>query len=345
MAATLPPPRPTPKRQSAESAITVSDMSNLNRRTFLLGAAGFAGAGSVLAACGDDESDGADNSLNQQSTSDVTDTTPGSDASDDTAAQLFLVATFPDGFRAPSPFVHSVEQRIAYVLRDADDILRADAPAEATIEILFDDEVIAGGVLAKRDVDVPTPYYSVNFTPEEPGTYVSRLTYDEGTYEHEFLVLKPDETSIPQPGDVLPSVATATTDDLMGIDPLCTRLEPCPFHATNLVDALDAGDKPIVLSIATPGFCQTAVCGPVIDLLIDRAADRDDLHIIHAEVYVDPNNDDGVFTGQAETTEIIGAYVLPYEPVLYVVAADGTILRRLDAIYDGSELDEALALV
>lgn len=325
-------------------------MSDLDRRTFLLGAAGVVGTGSFLAACSDDGDSGSDAAPTSDAdpTSDD-DTDAATDAGDgsaaDAAAVPFLVASFPDGFRAPSPFEHSAEQRIAYALHDGVDIMRANAPDEVTLEVLFDGEVIAGGTAARRDTGVPTPYFAINFTPPAAGDYVTRLTMPAGTNEHEFRVLDTGTTPIPQPGQILPAVDTATTDDLLGINPLCTRIDPCPFHATNLTDALSAGDKPIVLSIATPGFCQTAICGPVIDLLIERVADRDDLHVIHAEVYVDPNNDEGVFTGQAATTEIINTYGLPYEPVLYVMTADGTIVRRLDAIYDGSELDEALALV
>ena len=44
-------------------------------------------------------------------------------------------------------------------------------------------------------------------------------------------------------------------------------------------------------------------------------------------------------------TEIIDAYALPFEPALFVAEPDGTILRRLDAIYDATELADALALV
>jgi hypothetical protein len=308
-------------------------MGALDRRTFIIGAAGTAGlfgTGSLLAACGDDDA-----------------TTVATTSTAEPLATPALVQTFPDGRAAPSPFVHSVEHRVAYALHDGNDIMRRNAPAQIQLEI-FDDtgQLIAGGDSTRRDVGVPTPYYSLFFTPPAAGLYRSVFTNDAGTSQHEFLVLEPGETAIPQPGDLLPAITTATSADAAGVDPICTRAEPCPFHAADLVDALGAGDKPTILSIATPGFCQTAVCGPVIDLLIEAAAERDDLHVVHAEVYLDPFNDEGLANGTGgNVTEIVGAYELPYEPVLFVVGADGVILRRLDAVYDGSELAEALALV
>ena len=305
-------------------------MAELDRRTFIIGAAGLAGAGAFLTACGDDGSDAVP--------------APTTAAPVDTP---FLVQTFPDGRTAPSPFVHSVEQRVAYALHDGNDIMRRNAPERIQLEV-FDDAgaLIAGGESVRRDVGVPTPYYSVFFTPPAAGLYRVVFTNDAGSNLHEFLVIEPGETAVPQPGDPLPAVNTATSTDARGVDPICTRVEPCPFHETDLVDALDAGDKPTILSIATPGFCQTAICGPVIDLLVDAAAGRDDLHIVHAEVYVDPHNDEGIASGAGgETTDVVAAYELPYEPVLFVVGADGILRRRLDAVYDGSELAEALALV
>lgn len=309
-------------------------MAGLDRRTFLLGAAGLTAAGGVLAACGDDP--GGDTAL------------PG--AADPLATPL-LVPSFPDGLTAPSPFVHSAEQRVAYVLHDGNDVMRDTAPATVDLVVLDESGArIAGGAATRRDqgrdaTPLATPYYAVTFVPPLAGRYRTVLSNDAGSSEHEFLVLEPGATTIPQPGDALPAIHTPTSADTRGVTPICTRLEPCPFHDVDLVDALASG-RPTVLSIATPGFCQTAICGPVVDLLIEATADRDDLQVIHAEVYVDPENDDGIASGAGgDLTEVVDAYGLPYEPVLYVVGADGVIRRRLDAIYDGSELAEALALV
>ena len=81
------------------------------------------------------------------------------------------------------------------------------------------------------------------------------------------------------------------------------------------------------------------ICGPVLDLLVDTAAGRPDLTVIHVEVY--PNSTSGD-PGEVSplVTETFG---LNYEPVLFVADAAGTVTARLDNIYDGAELAEALA--
>ncbi|MDW3220625.1 MAG: hypothetical protein R8F63_18615 [Acidimicrobiales bacterium] len=305
-------------------------MAALDRRTFLVGAAGAAGlvgAGSLLAACGDDGG--------------PPEITTG-----------FLVPTSPDGFVGPSVIVAGVEQRIAYVLHDGEQVLRGDAPATAEIGIFQDGEQVAGGVIERRNTGPASlpqfemaSYYPVLFTPSVPGVYQARWLDGGDETGRQFAVLTAGETAVPQPGDRLPEIHTATTDDLRGIADLCTRGDDCPFHGTDLAAAVAAGDKPIVLSISTPGFCQTEICGPVIELLIEVAAERDDLHVIHAEVYVDAQAavNDGTFPGP--TVDIVNEWQLPFEPVLIAARADGTIVRRLDATYDRSELDETLALL
>lgn len=305
-------------------------MPGLDRRSFLLGAAGTVGAGALLVACGDD----------------------GGSPAAPSITEGFLVPTAPDGFVGPAILVSGVEQRIAYVLHDGTAILRDTAPATAEIGIFRDGVQVAGGPIPRRNTgpaSLPTfemaAYYPVSFTPPAPGRYQARWLDGGDETGRDFSVLAPGETVIPQPGDILPAVHTATTANARGIVDLCTRGDDCPFHAIDLVDALDAGDKPIVLSIATPGFCQTEICGPVIELLIEAAAERDDLHVIHAEVYVDPEGAVNAGSFPGPTADIVTRYGLPFEPMLLATRPDGTIVRRLDATYDRSELDETLALL
>ncbi len=297
-------------------------MTQLNRRSFLLGAAG---TGLLVAACSGTDVDAGGAAV----------AAPGTVA--------FLRAVFPDGFTGPSPIVHGAEARVAYVLHDGVDTIRRDAPDSVDFVITLDGEEVAAGTSIRRDDGVFTPYYPFRFTPPSAGTYTASLSDHPETAPHQFLAVGPAESFVPRVGDLLAAVDTPTVDNERGINPICTRVPPCPFHAINLTEALGNG-KPTVLSIATPGFCQTQWCGPVIDLLIDAASDRDDLDIIHAEVYVDPNRDTNAGVS-LELTPIITAYNLPFEPVLFIVAADGTILRRLDAVYDGTELSEALTLI
>ncbi len=144
------------------------------------------------------------------------------------------------------------------------------------------------------------------------------------------------------PGMAFPSLATPTMAAPQGVDPVCTRVpEPCPFHDVSLDEALAAG-RPVILNVSTPAFCATQIaCGPVLELLIDEAGVLPpDTAVIHAEVYQHPTAQDLLPT--APIIDAVGAW---FEPFLFVIDRDGTVLRRLDFLWDRSELDDALALL
>ena len=114
----------------------------------------------------------------------------------------------------------------------------------------------------------------------------------------------------------------------------------CPFHETSVSEALTAKRAMLVL-LSTPQFCSSAICGPVLELLITAAATAPSVQIIHVEPYANPN--DVTSVSLADVSPFVKATAFPYEPTLLVVAADGTILDRLDTIFDATELDAAFA--
>jgi hypothetical protein len=103
------------------------------------------------------------------------------------------------------------------------------------------------------------------------------------------------------------------------------------------LDEVIGGTGPIVLLISTPAYCQTAICGPVLDLLIGRRADLEaaGAAVVHAEVYVDDQ--------ARQVTPTVDAYGLTHEPALFLASPDGTVTDRLDYTFDAAELDAALA--
>jgi hypothetical protein len=145
---------------------------------------------------------------------------------------------------------------------------------------------------------------------------------------------------VPQPGQPLVPVETPTTADARGVDPICTRDPECDLHDATLTDVLAEG-KPVALIIATPAFCQTAICGPVLDVLLSQEDAFPDVRMVHAEVYKNPEAVDNI--AEADLAPVINAYHLGYEPVLFLANSDGTIARRLDTIFDEAEVAAGLA--
>lgn len=235
-----------------------------------------------------------------------------------------------------------IPQRTPFLLRDADGAFLQEVPESIEITVTHLDE--ATGVtaaVAAHGEGIPIPYYPLVFTPEKAGPYRAVVRIDGRELEHNFAVSDPQGVTLVQAGEAAIPVATPTVDDPKGVQPLCTREEQCPFHEITLADALALG-KPTILLIATPGYCQTTACAPATDLLVEQLADRDDLSVVHAEVYVNPEEASGI--GLGEVTEVVSKYRMSFEPSLYAFDAAGITRARLDYVMDAAEMRGAVDL-
>jgi hypothetical protein len=292
----------------------------LSRRTLLV-SAGAVGAGLVLAACGGDDS-------GASSIPSVDASTGGTDPN---RPDRVLVRFSVDGILAVGK-----PQRVAVGLADADGLLLTDTPAQLTFQVVSTDgKVIGSPIPVDRHAEgLPRPYYPVVTDIAEAGTYGIVTTVDGIEVHTAFSIVEPDKVPIPQPGDQMVPVVTPTTADAHGVNPICTREPECDLHQLALTDALAEG-KPVAFLIATPAYCQTAACGPVLDVLLSQESEFGDrVQMVHAEVYTDST--------LANTTEAVQDYRLSFEPVLYLAGADGVIQTRLDSIFDANELHDAL---
>ncbi len=156
-----------------------------------------------------------------------------------------------------------------------------------------------------------------------------------------FRIAERAEVLLVQVGDPVRPVTTPTLDDSRDVDPVCTRVpEFCPWH-DDPFDAVLARGQAAALMISTPGFCQSDVCGPVLELLTEQAGDFPDVAIVHAEVYAYPAELGRV--EEPELTESVATYNLTYEPSLIVTNAAGVVTARLDFAFDDLEIAAALA--
>jgi hypothetical protein len=299
----------------------------VSRRVLLVGAA----ATAVLAACGSDDDASPDPATGDSDGSAAPDDTgdPGDSASGLALGTYVLAQRFPQDVQEPGLL------RLPISLATADGRLVPDGPDTLAADVLdvdgapLDIRISA----ARRDLE-SGPYYSFRVPIETPGIYYLVV---EGGPEGgaAFQVMEPGSVAVPGPGKPMPPFDTPTFDDARGVDPLCTREpEPCPFHELTLTDALLAG-KPVAYLVGTPAFCQTGTCAPALESMIavqDRFGDT--FSWVHAEVYTD-----NTATTPADAVE---AANLTFEPALFVIDADGTVLERIDAVWDETELVEVL---
>jgi hypothetical protein len=277
----------------------------LSRRTFLVASAGAL----VAAACG------------------------GSGDSSGSGSATALVARFQDGTFIPG------NQRVAVSLGNKDGLVSDNLPGTLTAKVLdAQNRVVVPAVTADRhEKNLPLPYWPFLLSLATPGTYTLSARVDGKDLTQAFTVVDRSQVAIPKPGDPLPPFDTPTTTDSRGVNPICTATPACPLHTMTLTQALQTG-KPVAYFIGTPAFCQTGVCGPILDFVVaqhDRLGDK--MAMVHADVYAD--------SSAQKTSPAVDAYHMTFEPCLFVADASGKIVERLDFVFDEGELATALGKV
>ena len=314
------------KTTGSSVRLVTHDSRRLSRRHLLgLGASAVVGVPmmSFLSACGG-ESD----------TSRSDDTTPGStpDSNETFPADAILAARWIPTELGPG------RQRLAVSIGDSSGLTQVGPERLfASVVSLADDSVVVERMFADRQSigEGTIPFWSFVTTLDEPGFY--GLIVEGGPPDGAaFQIQDPSDLAVDRVGDRLTGFDTPTLDDPRGVEVVCTRQpEPCPFHEVTLNEALASG-RPVVYVVGTPAHCQTGVCGPVLEQMIELANELgDDVVFVHADVYAD--------RAATKVAPAVAAARLTFEPTVFVTDANGIVVDRLDAVWSVDELRALLS--
>ncbi|HEX2102497.1 MAG TPA: hypothetical protein VHF51_02525 [Solirubrobacteraceae bacterium] len=143
----------------------------------------------------------------------------------------------------------------------------------------------------------------------------------------------------PEVGERAIRVHTRTLADVGGdASRLDTRTPPAAdLLRTDLADVL--GRKPVVITFATPALCQSRVCGPVVDIVV-QAKSRAPAGVawIHQEIWNDNDPRKGI-------QGPVAAWRLRTEPWTFVIDRSGRIAARFEGAFSAGELERAVAKV
>ncbi|HEX7058666.1 MAG TPA: hypothetical protein VF176_02320 [Solirubrobacterales bacterium] len=198
------------------------------------------------------------------------------------------------------------------------------------------------------------PAFRAQTTTNDPDAasvvYVTNVDFpSDGEWRIAAIVKQGDETtatllpsavvgeysSIPRVGQKAPKIHTPTPADVGGdLSKITTRIPPDTQNRVDYADAL--GKEPIILLFATPQFCQSRVCGPVVDEAEQvKQLYGDKAEFIHMEIYND--NDPG-----KRTRPQVRAFHLPTEPWLFAIDRQGTVRTALEGAFGVDELTQAV---
>jgi hypothetical protein len=143
------------------------------------------------------------------------------------------------------------------------------------------------------------------------------------------------------PPDVGDAAVASNTPTLSSSDgnasAITTRTPPDESLLQHSVADSIAAKVPFVATFATPKFCSSRTCGPVVDVVeeVQRRVDDDGIRFIHVEVFEGNDPAKGF-------NEWMREWNLPTEPWTFLVGADGKIVERFEGTVSVAELEQAV---
>jgi hypothetical protein len=225
-------------------------------------------------------------------------------------------------------------------------------PPKALAEAL--DQPAVGPFTARVDSVQTEPAFRAQTTTGDPdaatAVYVTEVDFpSEGEWRIAALIKEGERVTatllpsaivgqynaVPKVGERPPRIHTPTPGDAGGDrSQLTTRVPPETMNESDFYDVL--GKRPIVLLFATPAFCQSRVCGPVVDVAEQvREAHGDEAEFIHMEIFND--NDPA-----KDIRPQVRAFNLPSEPWVFVIDRNGVIRTAIEGAFGVEELESAV---
>ena len=237
--------------------------------------------------------------------------------------------------------------RIAFFVTNKDGFV--DKPV-AMVKLYYVDRVTKEKVQKNAHIAVFKPWLYGR------GSYVTNLEFDEaGLWELEIEILNSaDESQIV----VLPfKVNTSFQAPGIGSEP--KPINNKTLAQVSLIEELTSGSAqfprlyqvsfpealrskvPIIISIYSPAFCQSVICGPQVEVLNELEHKyRGMFHFIHIDVYSNPHemrND----LDRAVLSPVVTAWQLPNVPWTFVIDENGIVIARFEGFTPISEIEES----
>ena len=151
-------------------------------------------------------------------------------------------------------------------------------------------------------------------------------------------VVVAEDTVAPSVGDPAVASDTPTIESTGGDFDALTTQSP-PDHEMlqhSVADSIDA-KVPFVVTFATPRYCTTRTCGPVVDVVdaVRVEHEGDGVRFIHVEIYEGNDPAKG-------TNKWVQEWNLPSEPFTFVVGGDGLVKERFEGSFSVRELGDAV---
>ncbi|MCI0396421.1 MAG: hypothetical protein L0322_16000, partial [Chloroflexi bacterium] len=186
--------------------------------------------------------------------------------------------------------------------------------------------------------DYEVPYWVVYPDIPHAGNWglSAAITFPDGrTTQAQFAIQVAGEPHTPALGSQPPASQNRTLETEPDIAKLTSSPVPEPgLYQMTVATALESG-RPTVVTLATPAYCQTEICAPVVDSVIAVYQELgDQVNFIHLEIYktFDP----------LVVADEVDEWGLSSEPWTFVMDKDGQVVARLGGPLSPRELTQAI---
>jgi hypothetical protein len=147
------------------------------------------------------------------------------------------------------------------------------------------------------------------------------------------------EAIAPAVGSLVPATENPTINDAPFADLSTRSVERDELHNVSVAGALETGE-PFVVVFASPQFCVSAMCGPVIEVVDDaREAFEGTVEFLHIEPWdLVAARERGELAPSIEALE----WHLPTEPWVFVIDGDGRVATRVEGLITADEIVAAV---
>ena len=150
-----------------------------------------------------------------------------------------------------------------------------------------------------------------------------------------------ERTPEPQVGDALPESPHLTLRHTGDITIVSSMVEPIPeLNELTVAEAVATG-KPVLVAIATPAYCESRFCGPLMEAVVVPLWEEfgGEVQFVHVEPY---ELEAVRATGRLVAIPLLEDWQLQTEPWIFIAARGGAVTAKFEGVASLADVRAAL---
>ena len=191
----------------------------------------------------------------------------------------------------------------------------------------------------KTGVYVSHPYFDIS------GSWNIKTTISPNniTLNTNFIVAV--ESKTPTIGEPAPKSTNKTRFSHPNLSEITSDIEPNLDLYTFTIKESVEKSNPILLTFSTPGFCQTATCGPQVKIISDLSAKyKNTVNFIHVEIYDNPH-ELALHFAKRRIAPTVNEWGIFTEPFTFLIDKNGIVSAKYEGFATYSEIESDLTKI